>query len=75
MYSTCSILEEENEAVVAEFLASRRAFSLMRPPGLDEALTDSQGHFRTYPHRHGMDGFFAAVMVRRKESRIRGKNG
>jgi 16S rRNA (cytosine967-C5)-methyltransferase len=65
VYSTCSILAEENEAVVTAFLAAHKDFSLRKPEDMPEALLDG-AFFRTYPHRHGMDGFFGAVMVRRQ---------
>ena len=63
LYSTCSTTVEENEAVVLDFLSRR-------PDCVLENLTDlfpeyaelftPQGMFRAWPHRHGMDGFFAA---------------
>jgi 16S rRNA (cytosine967-C5)-methyltransferase len=65
IYSTCSVMAEENEGVVNAFLARHDEFVRMRPEGIAEALLDREGHFRSYPHRHGMDGFFGAVMVRR----------
>lgn len=67
IYSTCSVLEEENTAVIRSFLAAQTDFSLRRPEGLDASAVDPQGYFRTYPHRHGMDGFFGAIMVRREK--------
>ena len=30
------------------------------PPGVDWAALTTDGWVRTWPHRHGMDGFFAA---------------
>ena len=72
VYSTCSILDEENESVVKSFLASQKDFSLQKPEGIDPSLLDQQMYFRSYPHRHGMDGFFCAVMVRRKQT-LRGR--
>jgi 16S rRNA (cytosine967-C5)-methyltransferase len=67
VYSTCTLLEEENEAVVTDFLSSERererGFAATRrellPPAL-APLLDPEGRLRTFPHRHGMDGFFAA---------------
>jgi 16S rRNA (cytosine967-C5)-methyltransferase len=67
VYATCSLLPAENEAQVLHFLAGHPGFSLVPlqrawplagpPPGPGEFL------FLT-PHRHGTDGFFAAVLER-----------
>ena len=69
VYATCSLLEEENRAVVEAFLAANPAFSL-RPAnevlaGLGIAL-DTGPYLEMLPHRHGTDGFFAAVLERAK---------
>jgi 16S rRNA (cytosine967-C5)-methyltransferase len=63
VYSTCSIEPEENEAVLGRFLRGARQFAIARPRA-HPALTTPEGFVRTYPHRHGTDGFFAAVLVR-----------
>lgn len=62
IYSTCSLEWEENEAVVERFLAEVPSFTIRRP-ALDAALLTDRGFLQTFPHRHGMDGFFAAVFV------------
>jgi 16S rRNA (cytosine967-C5)-methyltransferase len=62
IYSTCSVMPEENEAVVLSFLARRPEFRLIPPPGVAPLLLNDRRFFRTFPHRHGMDGFFGAVM-------------
>jgi len=68
IYGTCSVLPEENEAVVQSFLASRPDFAL-RPASiaLGEALAAEvapDGFLRVAPHTHGTDGFFGAVLQR-----------
>jgi 16S rRNA (cytosine967-C5)-methyltransferase len=63
VYSTCSMEREENEAVVGRFLESGAPFRLVAPAAPDEFIT-AEGFVRTFPHRGGADGFFAAVMER-----------
>jgi 16S rRNA (cytosine967-C5)-methyltransferase len=73
VYATCSLLEAENEAIALAFTeASARDFA---PMPAAEVLTRAhvsdadrlvRGNFlRLWPHRHGTDGFFAAVWERR----------
>ena len=50
IYATCSILPEENEHQVEAFLESHADF------------TRTAEDLRLYPHTHGTDGFFGAVM-------------
>ncbi|HOK06137.1 MAG TPA: 16S rRNA (cytosine(967)-C(5))-methyltransferase RsmB [Syntrophales bacterium] len=65
VYATCSVLPEENEEIVGDFLDENGGFEVAGPEGLDPSLTDGDGFFRTYPHRHDTDGFFGAVLIRR----------
>jgi len=72
VYATCSVLPEENEATVQDFLAAHPDFEavdaaqeLARLKVPEAALLCEGGHLRLWPHRHGTDGFFAAVIVRR----------
>jgi 16S rRNA (cytosine967-C5)-methyltransferase len=63
VYSTCTLLPEENEAVVESFLRESPQFVLASPPEAPEEirdLLDSSGYLRCLPHRHDTDGFFAA---------------
>jgi 16S rRNA (cytosine967-C5)-methyltransferase len=63
VYAVCSMEPEENEAVVAAFLRDHPHFSLENnPEGLPpqiRSLMNPEGHLRTFPHLHDMDGFFA----------------
>lgn len=63
VYSTCSVETDENEAVVEAFLAESSEFTLAETEVAAELRTD-RGFVRTFPHRHGSDGFFAAVLER-----------
>ncbi len=66
VYCTCSLFSQENDGVVRRFLADFPHFQLLPPDSpVVQDLTDSRGFFRTYPHRHGVDGFFGAVFRRR----------
>jgi len=63
LYATCSTSRLENEEVVDAFLSRHPEFALedLRPlfPSLAPLFTE-RGCFRSWPHQHGMDGFFAA---------------
>lgn len=67
-YATCSLLKEENEEIVQDFLASHPDFRVVPVNEIlarrHVALPDAGEFLRLYPHRHGADGFFAAVMER-----------
>lgn len=70
IYGTCSVLREENEDVVAAFLSAHPDFEVMPAetvlgPELGPKVT-RDGFLRTYPHRHGTDGFFGAVLKKKK---------
>lgn len=70
IYGTCSILREENEDVVAQFLSAHPDFEVFPAETvLGEELgpkVTRGGFLRTYPHRHGTDGFFGAVLKKKK---------
>jgi 16S rRNA (cytosine967-C5)-methyltransferase len=70
VYGTCSLLTEENEDIVGEFLAAHSDFRLvpagevLKRQGVEIAGMDD--YLRLQPHVHDTDGFFAAVMERQK---------
>jgi 16S rRNA (cytosine967-C5)-methyltransferase len=61
VYSTCSLEREENEEVVYGFLSGGARFRFVKPDAREDLRT-GEGFVRTFPHRHAMDGFFAAVL-------------
>lgn len=68
VYSVCSTEPEEGEDVIKEFLHNNTEFSIigavqdfLKPFEIREG---NYLFYRTYPHRHNMDGFFAVKMKR-----------
>jgi 16S rRNA (cytosine967-C5)-methyltransferase len=61
VYSTCSIEREENEGVIQRFIESGAPFRIVQPKAHSDLIT-ADGFVRTFPHRHTMDGFFAATL-------------
>lgn len=65
LYVTCTLLKEENQGVVNAALGRHQDLSLLNlrdhAPERCRDLVDAQGFFRTFPHKHNMDGFFAAL--------------
>lgn len=67
IYASCSLLEEESEQVVADFLITNRQFKATgATANFPSGLLNSSQQLRLWPHRHGTDGFFAALMQRDK---------
>jgi 16S rRNA (cytosine967-C5)-methyltransferase len=72
VYATCSLLEDEDEAIAQAFseahpefepVPAAQALEKVQVARADEL--DSGGYLRLWPHRHGTDGFFAAVWQRK----------
>jgi 16S rRNA (cytosine967-C5)-methyltransferase len=72
VYATCSLLQAEGEAIAQAFGAEHAtafrtlpAAEALQRAQVAEAETLVSGDFmRLWPHRHGTDGFFAAVWER-----------
>jgi 16S rRNA (cytosine967-C5)-methyltransferase len=67
VYATCSILHEENDAVTADFQREHpdfAALSCAEVLAAQRIALDTGERLRLFPHRHGTDGFYAAVFVR-----------
>ncbi|MCH7645224.1 MAG: 16S rRNA (cytosine(967)-C(5))-methyltransferase RsmB [Myxococcales bacterium] len=68
VYSSCTVLAEENEEIARHFLRGSRDFAPISKDALPnevKILADSDGFLRTFPHIHDTDGFFAARFERR----------
>lgn len=67
VYATCSILDEENSAIVNAFLLEHPNFvrlssrKILKAQGIE---IDCGDDLRLLPHVHGTDGFYAAVLQR-----------
>jgi 16S rRNA (cytosine967-C5)-methyltransferase len=68
VYCVCSLEPEEGDYVVKDFLKNYSQFVIDREPvglfDMDKYLIDGSGYFRSLPHEHNMDGFFAVRFKR-----------
>jgi len=63
IYSTCTIDPSENEKVIEEFLSKQNdKYKIILPPAKLKPFTTENGHIRTFPHLHDMEGSFAAKL-------------
>lgn len=68
VYATCSLLDEENDAIVQGFLATHPDFELVPVNKVlaEQRIALEMGDtLKMLPHKHGTDGFFAAVLERK----------
>ena len=68
VYATCTVSKEENEETVQDFLRENQEYQRESarpylPPGCAAAV-NQDGSLQTWPHRHGVDGFYAARLRR-----------
>ncbi len=69
VYATCSLLADENDAVVDAFLATHPDFVLVSAQEVlaeQGVALDCGERLRLLPHLHDTDGFFAAVLERKR---------
>jgi 16S rRNA (cytosine967-C5)-methyltransferase len=73
VYATCSLLATENQDVIESFVAERPEFAVVPAAEVLQAQGIAIDHAERYapwfvmlPHLHGTDGFFAAVLERRR---------
>jgi 16S rRNA (cytosine967-C5)-methyltransferase len=61
VYAVCTLTRDENEAVLEWLRSAHPGFALEHAATLvPPELVTPAGTLRTLPHRHGLDGFFAA---------------
>ncbi|MDC7712989.1 RsmB/NOP family class I SAM-dependent RNA methyltransferase [Vogesella sp. LYT5W] len=68
VYATCSLLPQENQAIVEAFLAANPAFELVPANQVlaeQKIPLDTGDYLALRPHQHNTDGFFAAVLQRK----------
>jgi 16S rRNA (cytosine967-C5)-methyltransferase len=75
VYATCSLLMQENEAIAQAFGQAHPEFEVLnasvelerlKVPQAASLCSGDQAEFlRLWPHRHGTDGFFAALWVKK----------
>jgi 16S rRNA (cytosine967-C5)-methyltransferase len=68
VYATCSLLDEENDAVVEQFLATHDDFQLVPMSTVlaeQRIPLEMDKYLKLLPHKHNTDGFFAAVLERK----------
>ena len=63
VYAVCTFTRAEGPDQLAAFLARHPDFSVVPPPPALAAATEG-GAVRTWPHRHGADGFFTVRLQR-----------
>lgn len=68
MYSTCTILDEENVNIINKFLDENQDFKLVpiyqEIGHMDDIKTLKDGYIQLYPNIHNTDGFFIAKMIK-----------
>ncbi|MCC6866219.1 MAG: 16S rRNA (cytosine(967)-C(5))-methyltransferase RsmB, partial [Ignavibacteria bacterium] len=66
VYSTCTTEKEENMDVVNDFLEKNPDFKIDNANKFVKAeLVNSDGCIETFPHKHNIDGSFAARLMRK----------
>lgn len=77
IYATCSLFTEENEAQVTKFLENNPEFELLNyadeweiyvKTDVPKSASSLEGTLLLTPHQHQTDGFFVALMQRKKSA-------
>jgi 16S rRNA (cytosine967-C5)-methyltransferase len=67
IYATCTLLKQENEEVIEEFLILHPEFTIVKlntdiPLVQSVGGTSTDSFFKLFPHIQKTDGFFCAVL-------------
>ena len=65
LYSTCTVLEQENESVVRVFLETHPEYETQ--PLHTKGIHAPSGMVTFWPNVDGTDGFFAAILKKKKQ--------
>ena len=65
VYSVCSLDPVEGDHVVRDFLKTTGEFRIIEAERDFVAPLIKDGFFRTYPHKHAMDGFFGVILCKK----------
>ncbi|MFQ5606425.1 MAG: 16S rRNA (cytosine(967)-C(5))-methyltransferase RsmB [Candidatus Zixiibacteriota bacterium] len=66
VYSTCTLMRDENDQIIEEFLLKNKEFELESAETFfDKSVVSERGFVKTYPCVEGLDGGFAARLKRR----------
>lgn len=71
VYATCSLLHEENQEIIEHFLSENSHFARLDCASVlskQNIPLDTGEYLQLSPVLHNTDGFFAAILERRKES-------
>ena len=67
IYATCSLLKEENEDIVDNFLLKNKNFRILSPNSIFTKYgipLNSDKYIKLTPHKHKTDGFFSVILER-----------
>lgn len=68
VYSTCTVLKRENQAVTDSFLKSNADFTAEDFLPVQGAPASENGCLNLFPHLHGTDGFYICKLRKRNEN-------
>ena len=74
IYSTCSLLSDENEQIAQAFLAAHPDYTLLNAAEIlsqQQIALDTGPYLKLLPHLHHTDGFFAAVFEKTADTPVK----